>query len=69
LSANVQLTTLDLGLLADPKDLSPVALRAALRVQGGFAKRKVAFENSPIALRAVTALRRSRTTHWPFWSL
>lgn len=41
---------------ADPKDFSPVALRAPIHVEGSFRKPHVRLETKPIAVKAVTAV-------------
>lgn len=48
--------TLDLRLVAKPKDFSPLALRAPLRVQGTLAEPRVALEGKALGGRAVAAI-------------
>jgi uncharacterized protein involved in outer membrane biogenesis len=48
--------TLDLRLVAHPKDFSPLTLRAPVRLQGSLAEPRVALEGKRLGGRAVAAL-------------
>ncbi|MBI3350081.1 MAG: AsmA family protein, partial [Burkholderiales bacterium] len=48
--------TLDLRLVAKPKDFSPLTLRAPLRLQGTLAQPRVALEGKRLGARAIAAL-------------
>nr|MBA2722914.1 AsmA family protein [Methylibium sp.] len=47
---------LDLRLTANPKDFSPLALRAPVRVEGSFADPKVGLETKALGLRALAGV-------------
>lgn len=53
---NLATETLDLRVVARPKDFSPLTLRAPVRVQGSLADPRVALEGRRLAGRAVAAL-------------
>jgi AsmA family protein len=55
-SINLANETLDLRLVASPKDFSPLTLRAPVRVQGTLADPRVALEGRKLGGRALAAL-------------